>query len=357
VPDNARDSLRTGPGGDDPRRRDPSRRGARQVSAILPNGKVVWLRVAPELAPAASLRDAADAADEAAQSRAVEAAVNAYGIRRLATTLTRDVRTISGNKLDRLERLRRESLRGDERVAKRLSKARDQFRATLAKQMAAEQEAVDRLARRDLWDKIVVATSLPLFAAYGEKGNPFGTKNLALTVALLVFLVGDEIRDLLFGSEDRSPAAVREMDAWSYLAPLANLLAGWWLMSDFQHERFITGSTREFERLDPQVAGPKVRHQYVSRVNLSRVMPPGHFNEFAAFERVPAVATLRLATLSPAGVGANAVVEGIRAEVRDGFLELRVSALADGIVIGPSVIETLEVAWMVDTQKPEAALP
>lgn len=354
MPDNARGNGGTAPGGDDDRRQESSRRGARHVSAILPNGKLVWLRVAPGLASATSLREAADRAEDAAQSRAIESAVHAFGIQRLASTLRRDVRTIAGHEVDRLARLRRASIAGDERIARRLAKARDELRARIAKQRVAEQQAVDRLARRDLWDKIVIASSLPLFAAYGEKGNPFGSKNLALTIALLVWLVGDEVRDLLFGSVNRSPYG-RDMDAWSYLAPLGNLLTGWWLMSEYQHERFITGATSAFDTLDPEPAVGKVRHQYVSTVNLSHQMSPTYFNEFAAFERVPAVATPRLVTWSAAGTAAHAAIEWVRVAVRDGFLEVRVSALAD-LPVGPSVIDALEIAWMVDTQKPEAAL-
>ena len=73
--------------------------------------------------------------------------------------------------------------------------------------------------------------------------GPFGANNLTLTLSLLIWLVGDEIVDALFGSEEASPYPLRDTDAWSYLAPIGNLLAGWWLLGDRQHERFITGFT------------------------------------------------------------------------------------------------------------------
>jgi hypothetical protein len=359
VPGNSRDDSRGGiHDGDGDLRQEPPRRGARSVSAILPNGRVVWLRVAPDLASAASLRQAADTAEHAQRWRHAEAAANTRGMIRLARTIAGDVETVGDARVERLERLRRHMVAGDDRVARRLAKAREKFRSRLARQMEVERAAVDRLVRRDLWDKIVILTSLPLFAAYGQSGNPFGPNNLALVVSLAVWLVGDEIRDALFGSEKRSPYPVPDMDAWAYLAPLCNLLAGWWLMSEYQHERFITGATKTFAPREPEIDGLKVHHEYVSVVNLAPFMPLSYFAEFAAFDRVAAVATPRTVTLSAAGLVANATVESVRAEVRDGALEIRLRAIGDKPVGPPPwVIDVLEIAWMVDTQKPEPALP
>jgi hypothetical protein len=42
-------------------------RGSRALTAILPNGKVVWLRSVPPLAPAADLRHLADLAEHSAR--------------------------------------------------------------------------------------------------------------------------------------------------------------------------------------------------------------------------------------------------------------------------------------------------
>ncbi len=299
MPGDSRDDPRGGtPDGDDVRRQGSPRRGARTVSAILPNGQIVWLQVAPDLAPAASLRQAANQAARAQRWRRAEAAANRYGIDQLARSIAGDVEQLGDANLARLERLRRHMLAGDQRVARRLAKAREEFRSRLARQMESERVAVERLARRDLWDKIVILTSFPLFAAYGQSGNPFGAHNLALVISLAIWLVGDDLRDALFGSEDPSPDLVRDMDAWSYVAPLANLLAGWWLMSEYQHERFITGASDKFETREPVVDGVKVHHEYVMTVNLAQFMPLSYFAEFAAFDKVCAVATPRLVTLS-----------------------------------------------------------
>jgi hypothetical protein len=303
------------------------------------------------------LRAAAAAADRAARWRRAEAAANTYGVNRLARLLARNVEQVSNANIERLERLRREAVVGDERVARRLSKAREEFRSRIAKQIAIERAAVDTLARRDLWDKIAIASSLPLFAAYGERGNPFGSRNLALLVSLLIWLVGDEVRDALFGSEERSPYGVREMDTWSYLAPAFNVLAGWWLMSGYQHERFVMGLTSEFVPLPPEfIGGNKVRHAYVGTVHLERLMAPASFAEFAAFDEAAAVVTTRELKLSPAGVVANATVENVSAVERGGHLEIRVVILADdpGVNPPPAVVDSIDMAFLVDTHKPDS---
>jgi len=171
----------------------------------------------------------------------------------------------------------------------------------------------------------------------------------------LIWLVGDEIRDALFGSDERSPYPLREMDTWSYLAPLGNLLAGWWLMSELQHERFVSGLTKEFAPLPPVVDGGKERHQYVGKVNLAPYIAPGHFLDFIGFKDVRAVVTPRILQLSADGEAAHATVEVVRAIVRHGGLEIVVSVLGDvpAAPPGPALLDQLEVAWIVDTSKPE----
>lgn len=356
MPPDSRDDLRDPAPGDDDGRWAPGRRGVRNVSAILPNGRIVWLRVAPNLAPAASLRAAASAANRAAQWRRAEAAANQYGIHRLARSLAGEAEKISDAHVERRAWLRREAVAGDDRIARRLTKAGAAFRSRLARQIEIERTAVERLAERDLWDKILIATSLPLFAAYGQAGNPFGANNLALVLSLAIWLVGDEIRDALFGSDERSPYPVRQMDAWSYLAPLGNLLTGWWLMSELQHERFITGVTKSFvPRAPVDLGGGKERHEYVSTVNLARYMPPGYFAEFATFDEVRAVVTPAVLTVSAAGAAKNTTVEVVSAAVRNGFLEIHLRALSDIVPPGEPVFDAIEIAWLVDTHKPESA--
>src|SRR5262249_56031979 len=135
-------------------------------------------------------------------------------------------------------------LAGDIKLDKRLSKEAEALEARLAQQITINRETVDRLRRRDFWDKVLIATSLPLFAAYGDRRSPFGANNLTLVLSLLIWLVGDEVVESIFGTDEKSPYLLRDADAWSYIAPIGNVLAAWWLLSDQQHERFITAVTR-----------------------------------------------------------------------------------------------------------------
>src|SRR5262249_14323104 len=130
---------------------------------------------------------------------------------------------------------------GDQRIDRKLAKAAEGYLSHVERQLRIERETVRRLGRRSLWDQIVIVSAFLLFAAYGQPGQPFGANNVTLALSLLIWLVGDEIVDLLFGPEQASPYPLRDTDAWSYIAPAGSLLAGWWLLGDQQHERFVAG--------------------------------------------------------------------------------------------------------------------
>lgn len=348
-------------------RRAAPPRGTRTLNAILPNGRTVWLRVDPSLAPAGELRRVADLAQHNGRWRRAGTRANGEGIRRLAQQLVDDAGKLIESRLDRAERWRRRIVAHHQRADRRLAVAAAEYRARIASQIEIERETVRRMRRRDLWDKILIATSLPLFAAYGQRGRPFGANNLTLLISLLIWLVGDEVADTLFRSSEKSPYPLRDTDAWSYIAPVGNLLAGWWLMSGLQHERFVAGFTREFIRDGPptKTAAGDVQYVYVSEVPLANVVAAEHFEDFQTFRGVPAVATIRTArltvpdaTIESVTATVNEVTPGLLTGGRPGVLVLRVTIVAPdpGIPI-PSVVEALEVAWMVDTQDPELSKP
>ena len=339
-------------------RRGVPPRGTRTVSAILPNGRVVWLRVDPPLSPAIELRHVADVAEHGTRWRVAATHSNSAAIRRLAQQIAVDAEALTNARAGRAEALRRRMVARHNAIDRRVSKAAARFRTAIAEQIKVENDTVRRLRRRDLWDKIVLATALPLFAAYGQRGNPFGANNLALLISLLIWLAGDEVSDALFGSNEKSPYPVRDTDVWSYIAPIANVLAGWWLMSGLQHERFVAGSTSEFALTEaPGPAGPgELRHTYASNVNLAEVVNPGHFADFQTFADVPAVAAIQSVQFTMA----NARVSALAAEVngqQPGILTITVEIVAPdpGVVPVPAVLDGLKVAWMIDTQKPESS--
>jgi hypothetical protein len=333
-------------------------RGARTVSAILPNGRVVWLRIDPPLAPAAAVNQLAQVVEHTARWRRAAAHTQGEAVARLSRTVASDAERMIDGHLERARVLRRRIVAGDRKVAQKLAKAAEEYRSRVERQLRIERETVRRLGRRDLWDQIVIATALPLFAAYGQPGRPFGANNVTLALSLLIWLVGDEIVDALFGSEEASPYPLRDADAWSYLAPVGNLLAGWWLLNDLQHERFITSRVAippDPLKWDAKASGGAPGLIYTARIGLSPFMGSEHFADFKTFTDVPAVATIGSIRRTAAGA---AQIQLLDARVRNGDLMIRLKAVAPGGSGSPGpLFDVLEVAWMVDTQQPETATP
>ena len=257
--DSSDDVIESRPGGDTGS--GTPYRGVRSLAAILPNGRIVWLRVDESLAPVRALGNLGQLADNTARWRHASVQSQREAIERLSRTIASDTERTLDARVARTGATRRRIVASHRRLDRKLAKAREEHRTRVEKQLRIERESVARLGRRDLWDKLLVLSSLPLFAAYGQSGAPLNANNVALLLTLLVFLVGDQIVDALFGSGDKSPYPVRDADAWTYLAPAANLLAGWWLLSDRQNERFVAGRTvfpvERFERAVHPILPPR----------------------------------------------------------------------------------------------------
>ena len=339
-------------------------RGARTLAALLPNGRTAWLRVVPALAPAVAANHVALLAQHVAERRQAATLALEEAIDRLAQTAASDAEGLEEARLRRARALRRRIVAGDHDLDRRVTKAAEELRSKVERQLEVERASVHRLRRRDLWDKLVIVSAMPLFAAYGQRGRPYGSHNVALLVSLLVWLAGDEIVDALLGSEEKSPYPLRDTDAWSYVAPVANLLTGWWLLGDRQHERFVAGRTaipREAFKAEPGPAGgggvATLVYTYTAKVDLETVVASADFPDFETFQDVPAVATIGSIVPSVDGKKGNARVGSVRAEVVAGELTLTVSAVADdlrGPAGGPepSILDAIEVSWMVDTAEP-----
>ena len=336
-------------------------RGVRSLAAILPNGRTVWLQVDSPLASSQALSNLGQRAEHTARWQRASAHGQGAAITRLSETITGDTQRTLNTGLARRQALRDRIVARNAATDRKLVKAREAHHTRVEQQRRIELETVARLRRRDLWDKILLLSSLPLFAAYGERGRPFGSNNLALFLALLIFLVGDEVVQALFGSEKSSPYAVRDTDVWSYLAPAANLLAGWWLLSDRQHERFVAGTTAipvETMHPDPEPnpGNPaELWRQYTAEIDLTKVVGPDHVEDFKTFTNVPAVATIRSIAFSDAGTNAKARIASLVAKVSAGTMTLTLTIATDDTAEDPAltVLNALEVAWIFDTQELE----
>jgi len=379
-----------------PHRETPQLRGPRLVTAILPNGKTIRLRVPVPFAPQAEVNRLVRAVREQQARSALETRANARALRRSVDALAQRVgrTTEAQHKLEK--RLRKRMAEGDDRLARRVQEIVVQRRKG-----DAGFAAIDRIARRQrtraLLNGAVIATGLPLFSAYGQRGSPFAAHNLTLTLSLGVWLFGDEVADLLASFGKRDGSRFREADVWSYLSPFGNALTGWWLLHEHQHCRFITGHTTmaDFTAFrwpagtpasshpprweasssrpvrDPMLpallprAAPPVAlandtsgrtEAYVATVPVVNLVAPEHAAAFESFERPAAVAAVRRYEPHSSVAPADAVkLHGLHAEVRSGNLTLTVLVSCPAQAVPPSdeLLSNLEVAWMVDTRDPK----
>ena len=319
-------------------------RGVRQLSAILPNGRTLWLRVAEPLAPAASLDHLAHLVERAGDGRRAAIAAHVDAIDRLSARVSDDTERLQRGWAARQRESRRRLLAGSRRLEQRFERAWEELQSRLDRQLKIDDEHLRRLRRRDFWDKILLASSLPFFAAYGDREDPFGSNNLALLFLLLIWLAGDEVVQAIFGTgSSKSRYAVADADVWSYIAPIANGLAAWWLLGDRQHERFVTGVTTV--PLDGEPVRPgHVFHRYHVEVDLRTRIATDHFPDFETFSDVPAVATLGAMHPSNGGAVIDPRISRLTAKVRQGVLKLTFEAVPQKACI--------DIGWMVDTDDP-----
>ena len=219
--------------------------GAPRVTAMLPNGRKVELRMQPVLATHAQVVAFRRTSNHnnAATRRALDGA--AAATRRLAALQAKSVRTLS-----------QQAQNGDQAIGKRIASTQTTLVARAqalgvtsarrldAQNTQAEKAALRRIrsaANRARWDKLLLASALPLFAAYGNSQDLLARENLTLAGVLVGLLIGDDLILRLMG-KNRAARSVAE--AWSWLAPLLNLGIGWWLYDGEKvYDRYVTGVT------------------------------------------------------------------------------------------------------------------
>jgi hypothetical protein len=351
--DERRPSARSG-------RRAPPVRGEQTFNAILPDGRIAWLGLHPPLAPAGETRHLADLIDRAGDRRAGAIRSQSRAIRALARALGQDARRLARAQLRGDARIRRRLVAANARLDRRLSAALGERRSALVALTGRQRTFVRRLYRRDFWDQLVVVSALPLFAAFGQKGDPFAANNVALVLTLGVWLLGDDLTDLLSGSGRGLPSYLRGTDLWSYVAPFANLLTGWLLLRDQQHRRFVSGVAEDFRVVERTGGdGRPLVYTYRTHVDLAPQIAAGHVIDFITFTGVRAVAGLSRLELASATVSTDPQVVGVAAAVAGGVLTMTVTIAVlkagaqppDDLRASPG---SLQVAWMVDTREPSS---
>src|SRR5689334_16662938 len=105
------------------------REGDREVAAILPNGRTVWLQVARPLASAGDLNHLAWLARREGARRRAEIAVQALETERLSASALTAVDELRRTRLGCIRRLSRRIAAGDVNVDARLAKSREELRS------------------------------------------------------------------------------------------------------------------------------------------------------------------------------------------------------------------------------------
>jgi hypothetical protein len=362
------------PGGE-PVGHAPPVRGTPSLFGFLANGRVVQLHSRKAPVPlgdldqlVGTLRRMGEDGDAATRERS-------QAIARLSRTVGSDAAQLARESGAARRKREARLLAGSARLDRRIDKELIPLREEIEKVGAHHERLVRRLARRALWDDLVVASALPLFAAFGQRGDPFTSNNLTLALSLLVWLLGDDLTDLMSGSE--TVFGIRDTDIWSYIAPAANLLTGWFLLRNAQNERFITGLASDFQPLfgarrlaarsasepdEPEPNGekdhPERFFKFRQEIDLLPFIAPDHQDSFESFEGVPAVASLTQLTWAPGLEDpASRRLVGLSALVEEAILTLTVTVAVSHLKKLPHdqpVLSALSAAWIVDTADPKA---
>lgn len=211
--------------------------GAGVVTAILPNGRRSRMRIVPTVAPISevnrlrtviTINDRRQALATNKQSRAIAA---------LASAQTAAVRKLTAEQVKSDKDLRKRLVEGDNRLDKRITKELSSGGGSIGKHGKQIMAQLKRQRQRQIWNNVTLASSLPFWAAFGER-QLFGRNNLTLGLSTLGWLLGDELVDSF---RSKSGVVKGGANLWSYLAPVGNGATIFFLLRNRQHERFISG--------------------------------------------------------------------------------------------------------------------
>jgi hypothetical protein len=336
----------------------------RTLIATSPSGRVAWLRLDPAVAQFDEVHGLRQTVVRGQERRAAALRSGRETLRALSKRVKADAERLSGAQLRGDRRLARQLVDRHGRLDRRLSRQIEEHRANIETVQAREWAIARSLRRRGLIDDLLVTSAAPLFAAFGRRTNPFAPNNLALTLLLLVWLIGDDIVDAVSGWRRRSGMFIRDTDLWSYVAPIANFLIGWLLLRRQQHERFTAGFADSFGPPTTVLGVSALRSReqifiYRQDIDLTQFLAPEHIQDFVTFANVPAFATVTSVEWSPGlGQRARPRILGVSATVDRGTLTIEVSVAIDcstdestdwGEV--SSAVESLRVAWIVDNKE------
>lgn len=300
----------------------PPLQGAGVVTAILPNGRRSRMRIVPTVAPISEVNRLQRTIAVNDRRQAIATTNNSRAIQRLKAAQTVAIKKLLSEQVKSDKELRKRLLESDSRLDKRISKELTGGSGAVDKHGKRMMAMVKRQRQRSILNSVLIASSLPLYAAYGDREKPHAKNNLILTGSLIGWMMADEIADQF---SSKSGFVKGGANIWSWAAPVGNIATSYFFLNDKQHERFISGIANV-----PAGAPGKVS------LNIGK----GSLEDFKA-GTYAAVATV------VSGGGDNATVLA-QVSPTDGTLTLTVD------VPGTTAATAATVAWMVDTRATSA---
>ena len=332
------------------RGRAPRVRGARTLVAMLPNGGSVWLNLRPSSVPVRELDRLTDSISYMDARYVRKLDFIAAGFSQQQHVVKRDTVRLSRIRMQQDHKLRQRISAGDMKLYRRIDRSLTPVIHQINVNRNRQKALLRKRRWRELWNQLVLLSALLLMAAYGQRSNPLAGHNLVIALSLGVWLFGDELADWLSAERATRKDSIQGLDVWSYTAPFANLLTGWWLLSGRQHQRLISGMVDlkdiTVQDLVHHDSGRRRLHVVVAKLDLSSRIAPEHFPDFQTFEQVPAIATIRSVEFEN-DTQALPLVSLLSVAVVEGQLWI----IAGVSSLRPA-LKTLQVAWVVDTQKP-----
>jgi len=227
-----------------------SLRGAGVVTAILPNGRRSRMRIIPTVAPIAEVNRLKQVVQVNERRQAVATHRNSRAIASLAQAQASAVKQLTAQQVKSDKDLGKRIIEGHNRLDKRITKELSGGSGSLDKHGKRLMRHMKRQRQRSIMNNVLVASALPLFAAYGDRSKPWASRNLLLTGSLVGWMLGDELLDSYAG---KSKGGRGVATAWSWGAPVGNFLTSYFPMRNKQHQRFLSGVTT----FTPTSAAPK----------------------------------------------------------------------------------------------------
>jgi hypothetical protein len=269
--------------------------------------------------------------NDARQAKAIQA--QGKSITQLKSAQSSAIKSLTTQQLKNTKDLTKRISQGDARLDKRISKELVAQKKAVRKHDAQVLHELQHRQQRSLWNSVLIASSIPMFAAYGDRAygdnaNPFTKKNLILTGSLAGWLFADDIMDRVLARGGKVGKTWRRgSNIWNILAPFGNAATVYFFMKDLQHERFVTGVTT-------------VVYGTPTEVKLLERIGEDYHSDFKKITSPRAVATIR--TLLGDGADSTGVTAAVNSE---GVLTLTLVGGTAG---------SAEVAWAVDTLDPDA---